>query len=65
MNDERLLTVDDVAARISVHPETVRRLLRTRKLRGSQPISKRAGWRITETDLARFLASPPGTHASQ
>lgn len=61
MSDERFLTVDDVAERLRVHPETVRRLLRTRRLAGTQPISKRAGWRVAESEVARFLAGPPAT----
>jgi excisionase family DNA binding protein len=54
-DDDPLLTVDEVAARLRVHPETVRRLLRSGELRGSQPISRRAGWRIRRSDLERLL----------
>jgi excisionase family DNA binding protein len=59
MSDDRLLTVEDVAARLRVHPETVRRMLRQQKLHGTQPMTKRAGWRIAESELARFLGGEP------
>jgi len=48
------LTPDQVAERLQVDTESVRRWLRTRKLRGSR-ISPKA-WRISEQDLAAFLA---------
>jgi excisionase family DNA binding protein len=56
MHDERLLKVDEVAERLRVHPETVRRLLRSGKLRGSMPIGPRGGWRIPASEVERLLA---------
>jgi excisionase family DNA binding protein len=47
------LTVEEVAERLKVSKETVRRWLRDRKLRGWR-ISDKAGWRVSETDLQRF-----------
>ncbi len=64
---DRLLTVEEVATRLDVQPETVRRLLRRKQLAGMQ-ISRRAGWRIRERDLRAYIASlmnrpeqPPAT----
>jgi excisionase family DNA binding protein len=53
---DRLLTVEEVATRLDVQPETVRRLLRRKQLAGMQ-ISRRAGWRIRERDLRAYIAS--------
>jgi excisionase family DNA binding protein len=51
----RLLTVEEVAARLRAQPETVRRWLRAGELRGARPGGKKLGWRVTEADLRRFL----------
>jgi excisionase family DNA binding protein len=48
------LTIHDVAIRLNVTPFTVRRWLSAGSLAGTQ-LDDRAGWRITETDLASFL----------
>ena len=48
------LTVADVAERLKVQPLTVRRWLKSGDLAGIQ-LGDRAGWRITEDDLASFL----------
>src|SRR5207253_764512 len=45
----------EVAARVGAAPETVRRWLRTGRLRGVQPGGTRLGYRIAESELARFL----------
>ena len=55
MTDDRLLTVHEVAERLRVDPETVRRMLRSGRLRGSIPVSPRAGWRIQESEVARLI----------
>ena len=57
MSDE-LLTVAQVAARLKVNPETVRRWLRAGQLRGIL-LGDRAGWRISESELATFLQQGP------
>ena len=49
------LTVEEVAARLKMHPETVRRWLRAEKLDGIW-LSDRGGWRISQEAFARFLA---------
>ncbi|MDP9471043.1 MAG: helix-turn-helix domain-containing protein [Chloroflexota bacterium] len=48
------LTVAEVAERLKVYPGTVKRWLRDGKLVGVS-LGDRAGWRIAEEDLARFL----------
>lgn len=54
--EDMWLTVDEVATRLDVTAETVRRLLRDKKLAGMQ-ISRRAGWRVRESDLERYIRS--------
>ena len=39
---------------MQVTPETVRRWLRERRLRGYQ-VSRQAGWRVSPADLERFI----------
>lgn len=51
--DDPLLTVDDVAERLKVHPESVRRWLRDGQLIGHR-VTRRAGWRIPESAFLRF-----------
>jgi excisionase family DNA binding protein len=53
---EHWLTVDDVAKRLDVKEETVRRLLRRGELPGMQ-ISKRSGWRVRAEDVDAFIRS--------
>jgi len=55
MTDE-LLTVEEVAARLRVNPETVRRWLRSGRLAGYRPVTDQAGWRVAKSDLERLLA---------
>jgi excisionase family DNA binding protein len=53
---EHWLTVEDVAQRLDVTKETVRRLLRRGELPGMQ-ISKRSGWRVRAQDVDAFIRS--------
>ncbi len=55
MTEERLLTVEQVAERLQIHPETVRGWLRKKKLRGMR-MSDRMGWRIPESEVQRLVA---------
>jgi excisionase family DNA binding protein len=55
MNEQRLLTVREVAARMRSSPETVRRWLRQGKLRGFRPGGTRLGYRVPESELQRFI----------
>ena len=56
--DERLLTVEEVAERLKVHPESVRRWLRDGTLTGHL-VTRRAGWRIPESAFLRFARGEP------
>ncbi len=58
------LTVADVANRLKVHPATVKRWLRDGKM-GGVLLGDRAGWRVSEDDLARFLESQRPTPQGQ
>ena len=59
MNDQRLLTVREVAERVRSSPETVRRWLRQGKLRGFRPGGSKLGYRVPESELQRFLDLAP------
>jgi excisionase family DNA binding protein len=59
--DDDLLTVQDVATRLKVNPETVRRWLRSGRIKGTL-LGDRAGWRIPASEIRRFLA---GAESSQ
>ena len=52
---DRWLTVDEAAAQIQVHPETIRRWLRDGRVVGVL-ISRAGGYRIRQSELDRFLA---------
>lgn len=54
MADERWFTVEEIAAILKVHEQTVRGWLRSGKLPGVS-LSRRAGWRVAESDLNVFL----------
>jgi excisionase family DNA binding protein len=51
---EELLTVEEVAGRLKVHPETVRRWLREGRLDGYR-ISRKGGWRVRPESITRML----------
>lgn len=55
MDGERVLTVDEVAERLRVTTEAVRRWLRSGKLKGVRIGSTKAGWRIPESEVRRLL----------
>jgi excisionase family DNA binding protein len=57
------MTVDQVAERLQVNSETVRRWLRLKRLRGLRPGGTRMGWRVSEADLAAFLEAGYGSPA--
>ena len=61
MNEQRLLTVREVAERLRSSPETVRRWLRQGKLRGFRPGGTKLGYRVSESELQRFIASSQST----
>jgi excisionase family DNA binding protein len=59
MNEQRLLTVREVAERLRSSPETVRRWLRAGKLRGLL-LSQQGGYRIPDSELRRFITERLG-----
>ena len=59
MEDERLLTVKEVAERLRANPQTVRRWLREGKLRGVMPGGEKLGYRIPVSEVARLLSGEP------
>jgi len=52
---DRYLTVDEVSERLHFSGETIRRWLRSGRLRGIRMGERRAGWRIAERDLDAFI----------
>ena len=64
MEEDRPLTVAEVAAWLRVHPETVRLWLRAGTLRGFMPGGKRTGWRVRESELQRFTREREGNAAA-
>ncbi len=55
---EQWVTVAQIAERLQVHPETVRRWLRDGQLVGRN-FGGKSGYRVRESDLAAFLAEDP------
>jgi excisionase family DNA binding protein len=51
--DDELLTVEQVAAELQLHPDTVRRYIREKKLRAVRLSS--TNMRIRRSELNRFL----------
>ena len=53
--DEPLLTIKEVAQRLQLSEETVRRYVRAGRLRGVALGGRSAGYRIEASELRRFL----------
>lgn len=49
----QVLTVEQVATLLQIHPESVRKLARAGRLKGSKLGT--AGWRFSETQVQDFL----------
>ena len=49
-----LMTINDVAAELKVHPRTVKRWIADGQLAAFK-LGDRAGWRVSPEDLQRFL----------
>jgi len=62
---DRYLTVPEVAEKLRLNPETVRRMLRDGRLSGFRLGADAAGWRISERDLAAFIRSRIETREEQ
>ena len=56
MDSDRLLRVEQVAERLDISVETVRRWLRSGHLRGVRLGGTKAGWRIPESEVWRLLS---------
>ena len=54
MMDDQIYTVEEVASRLTVHPETVRKWIKNGELRATN-LGGRAGYRISRTALEQFL----------
>ena len=63
MEDE-LLTVPEVATLLKLNEQTVRRWLRTGRLRGVSLGSRQAGWRVRRSDVDEFLGIDRGEGAA-
>jgi excisionase family DNA binding protein len=59
MVNEEWLTVQEAASRLKVQPETIRVWLRDRRLKGTQPLNRRVGWRIPASEVERLLRGEP------
>jgi excisionase family DNA binding protein len=55
VQESELLTVEQVAEYLKVHPETVRKWLRAGEMAGIN-LGGAAGWRVTPSDLEKFVA---------
>ena len=51
---DELLTVEEIASLLKVHPETIRGWLRERQMRGIL-LSRKSGWRVRASEVERFL----------
>jgi excisionase family DNA binding protein len=58
-DEDELLTVNQVAERLKLHPETIRRWIREGRLHAIKLVGRdRAGFRIRESEVARLTESP-------
>ena len=58
--DSELLTVRQVATRLKMNEETVRRWLKSKRLHGFMPGGHKLGWRIPKSELDRYLSEVAG-----
>ena len=56
MNDDKLLTPKDIAARCQINPKTVLRAIRSGRVRASQ-LGESAAYRVSEADYEAWLAA--------
>lgn len=52
---DRLLLVSEVAAWLRINPQTVRRWLKSGKLKGFMPGGQKMGYRVYKSDVEQFL----------
>lgn len=54
-HDMNFLTIEEFAARIKMHPGSVRRSIKEGKIFATRPgVGKRSPWRISESELERL-----------
>jgi excisionase family DNA binding protein len=63
MDEGRLLTVPEVAERLRVHPDTLRRWLRSGRIKGVMMGGRSGGYRIKESEVARIESEGVGEEA--
>jgi excisionase family DNA binding protein len=59
MAEEQLLKVSEVATRLRVRQETVRRWISEGTIRGTMVGGRRSGYRIPESEVERILRGEP------
>lgn len=59
MSPEKLYTVEEIAAALSVHPETVRKWIKAGEIEAID-LGGRAGYRISQAALDDFLSKRRG-----
>jgi excisionase family DNA binding protein len=64
MPEEEALTVKEAAARLKLNPETVRRWIRSGRIRAVSLGSDKAGFRIPESEVLRLLSVGPAGSSS-
>lgn len=57
-DEDELLTVVQVAKRLQLHPETIRRWIREGRLHAISLGTTRSGFRIRASELARVTETP-------
>jgi excisionase family DNA binding protein len=55
VEQEQMLTVPQVAARLGANPYTIRRWLREGRIKGVMPGGTKLGYRIPESEVRRLL----------
>lgn len=63
MDDDQLLTVNEVAERLRLNPKTIRRWIGAGKIAAIRLGSDRAGWRIRSSEINLLLEG--GLHTQQ
>lgn len=61
MTGEQLLTVREVATQLKVGEETVRRWIRSKRLRAVMPGGEKSGYRIPASEVQRLIRPENGT----
>jgi excisionase family DNA binding protein len=55
--ENKLLSLDQVADHLRVHRDTVYKLVRSGRLPALQLGGRKAGWRVAEEDLQKFISN--------